>query len=134
LERAGIDAIQPLAQLLDRSQALCTLFYTNKRHDLMQNAGVNRALPLLYLTDEIEKAAKLLDKRFPEPLLGKLDFPAILMESTVPLYLDDLEGNKKAIFEGSKNEPNPDVPIEDIFSLFRRSQTIVTTYLDVCTE
>lgn len=32
--------------------------------------GVNRALPLLLMTDEIEKAAKLLDKRFPEPLLG----------------------------------------------------------------
>ena len=98
----------------------------------MQNAGVNRTLPLLFLTDEIEKAAKLLDKRFPDPLLGHLDLPGILMESTVPLYLDDLEGNKKAIMEGTKNEPHPDVPIEDIFSLFRRSRTLISTFIEVC--
>jgi hypothetical protein len=121
-----------MAQLLDRAQALCTLFYTEKKHEMMQGAGVNRALPLLLLTDAIEKAAKLLDKRFPEPLLGELDLVAILMESTVPLYLDDLEGSKKAIMEGSKNQPHPDVPIEDIFSLFRRSQTIIATYQEVC--
>lgn len=98
----------------------------------MQNVGVNRALPLLLLTDEVEKAAKLLDKRFPESILGVLDLPAILMESTVPLYLDDLEANKKAIMEGSKNEPTPDVPIDDIFSLFRRTNTIIETFKECC--
>lgn len=38
--------------------------------------GVNKALPLLLMTDEIEKHAKALDKKFPEPLLG-----------SVPLFL-----------------------------------------------
>jgi len=32
--------------------------------------GVNRALPLLLMSDDIEKSAKALDKRFPEPVLG----------------------------------------------------------------
>ncbi len=38
--------------------------------ELSSAPGVNRALPLLLMTDEIEKSAKLLDKRFPEPILG----------------------------------------------------------------
>jgi hypothetical protein len=38
--------------------------------------GVNKALPLLLMTDEIEKHAKALDKKFPEPLLGSVShFP-----------------------------------------------------------
>lgn len=123
-----------MTQLIERAQALCTLFYTEKKHNLMQNVGVNRALPLLFLTDEIEKAAKLLEKRFPEPLLDELDLPAILVESTVPLYLDDLEANKKSIMDGSRNEPNPDVPIEDIFSLFRRTRTITMTFAEICPQ
>ena len=35
-----------------------------------ENYGVNRVLPLLLMTDEIEKSQKLLSKRFAEPLLG----------------------------------------------------------------
>jgi len=34
------------------------------------NHGVNRALPLLMMTDEIEKSQKLIGKRFPDPVLG----------------------------------------------------------------
>ena len=43
--------------------------YTDKNYDLTSNGGPNKALPLLLLTDHLEKHAKLLDKRFPEPIL-----------------------------------------------------------------
>ena len=42
--------------------------------ELQCATGVNRALPMLLMTDEIEKNAKLLDKRFPDPLLGYVTF------------------------------------------------------------
>lgn len=45
-------------------------YYGQKRQELLETSGANKALPHLLMTDEIEKAAKLLDKRFPGPLLG----------------------------------------------------------------
>lgn len=44
--------------------------YHKKFKELESQPGVNRALPLLYITDEIEKWAKMLDKAFKEPVLG----------------------------------------------------------------
>ena len=43
--------------------------YTADKTELFSAPGVNRALPLLLLTDAIEKNAKALDKRFPMPLI-----------------------------------------------------------------
>jgi hypothetical protein len=132
LDRLGVDPNSAVVPLSDRAQQLSTLFYQEKKHEFFDSAGVNRALPLLLLTDEIEKAAKLLDTRFPEPVLGKVDLVMIFMECTVPLYLDDLDANKRKLFEGSRNLPHPDVPIEDIFALFRRTKVIVETYTEIC--
>jgi hypothetical protein len=44
--------------------------YHRKFKELESRPGVNRALPLLLVTDEIEKWAKLMDKAFKEPILG----------------------------------------------------------------
>ena len=41
-----------------------------KYRELGEQPDMNVALPLLLLSDEIEKHAKLLDKRFPTPILG----------------------------------------------------------------
>ena len=55
--------------LQDRVKTIAAEIYTADRDELFAAPGVNRALPFLLLTDTIEKNAKALDKRFPEPLL-----------------------------------------------------------------
>lgn len=59
-----------LSDLEERVRTLSEHFYQEKTQQLQAAPGVNRALPLLLMTDELEKAAKQLDKRFPEPLVG----------------------------------------------------------------
>ena len=64
-----------LLDLEDRVKSLSEEFYHQKIQQLQEAPGVNRALPLLLMTDELEKAAKQLDKRFPEPLVGYVWVP-----------------------------------------------------------
>lgn len=44
--------------------------YHRKFRELENRPGVNRALPLLLVTDEIEKWTKMMKKAFKEPILG----------------------------------------------------------------
>ena len=76
ITRYEADISARLLDLEDRVRALSEQFYQNKIQQLQAAPGVNRALPLLLMTDELEKAAKQLDKRFPEPLVGYVWFPA----------------------------------------------------------
>jgi hypothetical protein len=90
------------------------------------------------MTDDLEKHGKALDKRFPDPILQyapvyesravSVDLVALLVEATIPLFLGDLETSKKKLFEGSMNGPTPDVPTQDIFSLYRRTRTILDMF------
>ena len=95
---------------------------------------VDLALPLLLLTDVLEKNAKMLDKRFPEPLLGQLDLVGLALSSQVPLFVADLDRERKRLMEGSANLPTPDVPVEDIFTLFRRTKTLLDMHRAFCAE
>lgn len=70
LERFNVDISARIADVEGRIREVSNLFYEDKIRELQANPGVNRALPLLLMTDEIEKSTKLLDKRFPEPILG----------------------------------------------------------------
>lgn len=54
----------------DRIRQVSAHWYDTVWQEKSSVPGVNRALPILLLTDEIEKNAKLLDKRFPAPILG----------------------------------------------------------------
>lgn len=76
ITRFEADISARLSDLEDRVRALSEEFYHTKIQQLQAAPGVNRALPLLLMTDELEKAAKQLDKRFPEPLVGYVGFPA----------------------------------------------------------
>lgn len=134
LDRFQVDVNGRLGDLQEKSRALSTQFYAEKKHDLFSQPGVNRAYPLLLLTDDLEKYAKLLDKRYPEPILGHLDLVAIWLETTIPMFVDDLASCRKALVEGSANLPTPDVPIEDLFALFRRSKTLIEMFEDVCSQ
>jgi hypothetical protein len=99
---------------------------------------------LLLMTDDLEKYPKTLDKRFPEPILEhvatgggepvSVDLVSLFVEATVPLFLNDLDASKKKLFEGSMNGPTPDVPIQDIFALYRRTKTILGMFEAFCPE
>lgn len=69
IERFDADISVRLTDLEDRIKANAATHY-QRQMEKVQSPGVNRALPLLLMTDELEKAAKQLDKRYPEPILG----------------------------------------------------------------
>lgn len=132
LARFDVDIQSRVESIREKIRELSEQAYLEKAKELFSAPGVNRALPLLLMTDHIEKNAKLMDKRFPTPLLGLLDFVSLMIEVQVPMYLGDLEANKKRLYDASMNQPTPDVPIEDIFTLFRRSKTILDMHRAFC--
>lgn len=144
LERFDVDIIARVQDIKERVGMVGLNWYQGRFQELQSTAGVNRALPLLLMTDDIEKRGKALDKRFPEPILHHtpvdgsppigVDVVSLLVEATVPLFLRDLEASKKKLFEGSMNGPTPDVPIQDIFSLYRRTRTMLGMFEAFCPE
>ena len=144
LERFDVDIIARVQDIKERVGMVGLNWYQGRIQELQSTAGVNRALPLLLMTDDIEKRGKALDKRFPEPILHHtpvdgsppigVDVVSLLVEATVPLFLRDLEASKKKLFEGSMNGPTPDVPIQDIFSLYRRTRTMLGMFEAFCPE
>lgn len=125
IERFKIDISERIEILRDRVRDAAEQAYLNKSKELFSAPGVNCAAPLILMTDWIEKNVKLLDKRFPSPLLGLVDVVALLVVVQVPMYLADLEANRKRLFEAATNVPIPDVPVEDVFLLYRRSKTVM---------
>lgn len=74
LERFDVDIQARLEDIRERVRAVTAEWYEKKMAGLQETPGVNRALPLLLITDDLEKSAQTLDKRFPEPLLGCVSF------------------------------------------------------------
>lgn len=70
MERFDVDITARVSDIQEQIRSVAGRWYDEKNRDLHSTSGVNSALPLLLMTDEVEKAAKLLDKRFPEPILG----------------------------------------------------------------
>ncbi len=144
LDRFDVDIVARTQDVKERVRMLSAHWYQIRTQELQATPGVNRALPLLLMTDDLEKHPKALDKRFPEPILQHVpaaggepvgvDLVSLFVETTVPLFLNDLEASKKKLFEGSMNGPTPDVPIQDIFSLYRRTKTILGMFEAFCPE
>ncbi|EKM76561.1 hypothetical protein AGABI1DRAFT_62905 [Agaricus bisporus var. burnettii JB137-S8] len=128
LERTDIDVSARIADIQERIRQITAQWYETKMSDLQTAPGVNKALPLLFMTDEIEKYGKLLDKRFPEPISGIIDVVSIYVEIAVPYLATDMQNQQKKLFESSMNGPTPDVPIQDIFALYRRLKTMMSMY------
>ncbi|KAJ7468448.1 hypothetical protein FB451DRAFT_373271 [Mycena latifolia] len=134
LERFGfdLDIHARLADVEAQVRQVALRWYGLKLQELQAAPGVNRALPLLLMTDELEKVAKQLDKRFPEPLLGQIDLVSLVVAAQVPQLVRDVQGSQKRLFESSMNGPTPDVPIQDIFALYRRVKTLLGMYNAFC--
>ncbi|KAF9265151.1 hypothetical protein L218DRAFT_957844 [Marasmius fiardii PR-910] len=134
LERFDLDISARLSDVKDKIKQVAAQAYENKMQELQTAPGVNRALPLLFMTDELEKSAKLLDKRFPEPILGELDLVSLIVEVQVPMFVAEVKNSQKRLFESSMNGPTPDVPIQDIFTLYRRTKTLLGMLTAFCPE
>lgn len=133
VERYKADIDARISDLADRVRVQAVHQYTDKNYELMSNPDPNRALPLLYLTDHLEKQAKLLDKRFPKPVLGRLDLVSLALESQIPLFLTDLGDMRVPLLEGSTRKP-PEVPLADIFTLFMRTKTLLSMHAAFCPD
>lgn len=62
------------------------------------------------------------------PIQSKLDIVSLFMEVVGPHLFTDLQNDQKRLFESSMNGPTPDVPIQDIFTLYRRTTLIMQMY------
>ena len=67
-------------------------------------------------------------------LRSQIDVVSLYIEIVVPLFLQDLDSSSKRLFENSRNGPTPDVPIQDIFALYRRSKTLMGMYKAFCPQ
>ena len=61
-----------------------------------------------------------------------LDIVSLMLEVQIPHFLMDLDDSKRRLFEDSMNGPTPDVPIQDIFALYRRTKTLLGMYKAFC--
>jgi len=64
----------------------------------------------------------------------KLDIVTLFVAVVVPYLITDLQKSQKRLFESSMNGPTPDVPIQDIFALYRRLKTLMGMYRAFVTE
>jgi hypothetical protein len=58
--------------------------------------------------------------------------PALALEVLIPMFFSDLKDAQRSLLEGSMNQPIPDVPIEDIFTLYRRTNVMLKLYSAYC--
>lgn len=70
IERFEIDISARILDIQNQIKASAQRHYDAKWLELKSAPGVNRALPMLLMTDEMEKNFKYLDKNFGEPILG----------------------------------------------------------------
>ena len=86
------DVNNRLSELEEHVQDIAAQHYHDKMRQLQSAPGVNRALPLLLMTDELEKAAKQLDKRFSEPLVGCVVFLRVYLLRLLIVVKSDRPG------------------------------------------
>lgn len=51
-----------------------------------------------------------------------------------PGFVHELQNSQKRLYESSMNGPTPDVPIQDIFALYRRTKTILEMHEAFCPQ
>jgi hypothetical protein len=132
-EEEGVDLSQYAEDLKDRIRIMAIHDYTAKTTDLFSQPIDNEIIPLIDLLDWIEKGAKRIDKRYPEPIFESVDPVSLLLEKQVRLYLDDLESMKPQIVEHATREKNS-LPFEDIFLLYSRVGALLRMQAAFCPD
>ncbi|KAG8908782.1 hypothetical protein FRB99_003020 [Tulasnella sp. 403] len=133
VKRSEVDIEGRLNDLADRvrTQAVCQ--YTDKNYELTNKPEANRAIPLLNLADYPEKQAKLLNKRFPEPILGQLDLTSLALDSWIPLFLTDVDNSCLPLREAARAKP-PGVLLTDISALYRGTKSLLSVHAAFCPQ
>lgn len=121
-----------LGELMDHIRTLAVHEYTELSSDMLGTEDPDRAYPLLELLGRVEKTAKLLDKRFGEPLTGNVDIVSLVVESQVPLYLGDLEDQRETLYVASVVTNPPTTSIDAVFDLYRRVGSLLKLHAAFC--
>ena len=131
--RSRIHGKTQRALLSTRSQQGITLFVHDRSHRKgCEDAG--QTIPRTYpwvSTTEIFFRYVIRDSYVD---ISQIDLVPLMLESQVPLFLSDLESDRKRLQESSMNGPTPDIPIEDLFKLFHRTKTIIEMFHAFCPE
>lgn len=130
---APVELERHVEELRDGIRIMAIHEYTAKTTELFSQAVDNEVVPLVQLLDWLEKGAKRLDKRYPEPILGGIDPVQHVLEKQAPLFLDDLESMKHQILQHALQERNP-LAFDDIFALYRRVKELLKMYHAFCPE
>ncbi len=97
---------------------------TAKTTELFSQVVANEVVPLVSALDWLEKGAKRLDKKYPEPFAGVGGPVSLVLEKQVPLFLDDLESMKQQVIDHATRENEPRA-FEDIFTLYSRVKALL---------
>ncbi|TKY85972.1 hypothetical protein EX895_004797 [Sporisorium graminicola] len=133
LEAETVALESHVEELKDAVRIMAIHEYTAKTTELFSQVVVNEVVPLVQLLDWLEKGAKRLDKRYPEPLLGSVDPVSLLLEKQVPLFLDDLESMKQQVVDHATREHDP-LAFDDIFTLYNRVKALLRMYVAFCPD
>nr|QBH67539.1 C2 domain protein [Ustilago esculenta] len=133
LEAEPIALENHVEELKDAIRIMAIQEYTSKTTELFSQVVMNEVVPLVQLLDWLEKGAKRLDKRYPEPVLGSVDPVSLLLEKQVPLFLDDLESMKQQVVDHATREHEP-LAFEDIFTLYTRVKALLRMYSAFCPD
>ncbi|KAG9089787.1 hypothetical protein FS749_001057 [Ceratobasidium sp. UAMH 11750] len=123
-----------LKELMDHIRTTAVHEYTELSSDMLGVEDPDRAYPLLELSSRVEKTAKILDKRFPEPLTGNVDIVSLVVESQVPLYLGDLEDQRDLLYAATVTANPPTTSIDAVFDLYRRVGVILKLHAAFCPD
>lgn len=133
LEAEPVTLESHVEELKDAIRIMAIHEYTAKTTELFSQIVTNEVVPLVQLLDWLEKGAKRLDKRYPEPVLGSVDPVSLLLEKQVPLFLDDLESMKQQVVDHATREHDP-LAFEDIFTLYSRVKALLRMYKAFCPD
>ncbi|CAO1615966.1 unnamed protein product [Parajaminaea phylloscopi] len=120
-------------ELRDGIRIMAIHEYTAKTTELFSQAVDNEVVPLVQLLDWLEKGAKRLDKRYPEPILGHIDPVQHVLEKQVTLFLDDLESMKGQVVQHALRERDP-LSLDDVFVLYRRVRELLKMHKAFCPD
>jgi hypothetical protein len=61
-------------------------------------------------------------------LTRQIDIVSLVVGEQAPFFVGQVDANKKRLFDGSMSGDPPEVPIQDIFTLYRRTTTLLGMY------
>ncbi|PWN50695.1 hypothetical protein IE53DRAFT_82315 [Violaceomyces palustris] len=133
LDGECVDFDKHVEEFKDAIRIMAIHEYTAKTTELFSQVVPNEIVPLVQLLEWVEKGAKRVDKKYPEPVLGSVDPVSLLLEKQVPLYLDDLESMRGQIIEHATRERDP-LAFEDVFALYKRVGSLLKMHAAFCPQ